>query len=52
MTLTRLVQQAKSGTHLVSVPKEIIGIKSGHDLKANFRWSTQANGWVMEILER
>jgi uncharacterized protein YfcZ (UPF0381/DUF406 family) len=50
--ITRLVQRAKCGTHLVSVPKEIVGTKTGLDLKAHFKWNTQANGWVMEITER
>jgi len=51
-TITRLVQRAKCGTHLVSAPKEIVGTKTGLDLKAQFKWNTQANGWVMEITER
>jgi len=50
--ITRLVQRVKCGTHPVSVPKEIVGTKTGLDLKAPFKWNTQANGWVMEITER
>mgnify|MGYP006409726139 FL=1 len=52
MIIQRKVQKAKSGTHLVTVPPEIIGPYAGRDLKANFKWNNQVKGWTMEILER
>jgi len=52
MIIERKIQKAKSGTHLVTVPPEIIGPYVGKNLKANFKWNNQAKSWILEIMER
>ncbi len=52
MSLRRLVQVSAGGTHLVSVPAEVIGTKHGRPLEAVWKYSTQVNAWIVELKER
>ena len=52
MSLTRMVQVSTLGTHLVSVPQEVIGKMSGKPLKATWRWDRRASAWVINLQER
>ena len=38
MSLTRLVQISAGGTHLVSVPAEVVGSKHGRPLEAVWKY--------------
>mgnify|MGYP000002178154 FL=1 len=52
MSLRRLVQVSAGGTHLVSVPAEVIGTKHGRPLEAVWKYNTRVNAWVVELKER
>ena len=52
MSLRRLVQVSAGGTHLVSVPAEVVGSKHGRPLEAVWKFNTLVNSWVVELRER
>ena len=52
MSLRRLVQVSAGGTHLVSVPDEVIGTKHDRPLEVVCKYNTQVNAWIVELKER
>ena len=52
MSLTRLVQISAGGTHLVSVPAEVVGSKHGRPLEAVWKYDNRVNAWVVDLKER
>ena len=52
MSLRRLVQISAGGTHLVSVPAEVVGEKYGRPLEAVWKYNTQVKAWVVELKKR
>jgi hypothetical protein len=52
MSLRRLVQISAGGTHLVSVPAEVVGEKYGRPLEAVWKYNTQVKAWVVELRKR
>ena len=52
MSLTRMVQVSTLGTHLLSVPQEVVGKMSGKPLRATWSWSRRESAWVVNLKER
>jgi len=52
MALKRLVQVSAKGTHLVSVPAEVIGTMHDRPLEAVWKFDNRVNSWVVNLMER
>ena len=49
-SLTRMVQVSTLGTHLLSVPQEVVGKMSGKPLQATWKWSRRESALVIDLI--